>query len=313
LSWADFVRAAACILVVLLHSAGPFIDIHAAWYSMPAMLESVSRCSVPLFFMLSGYLYLSTDKAVNPKLAFSKVLRGLIPLAFYTVIYLCLDWRRGYPIENPLVHPAFYHLWFLYMIPVVVLILTLIRPSNIEPIFGLSIVVALLLFCAEGFQVAFAPTGFTVIYGAAVYLLYALGGFYLWRLPALPSAGVASALVFAAAAILISIFTLAASARTGALDSRFYTYDSMLVIIESFAAGYALKAWGTTPASAAPAAFISNHSLGIYCLHPLFLDIVLRKVPMSTIGLFGAFFIAFGAASLAAMILRRVPLGRWIA
>ena len=59
--WLDFLRAIACILVVLLHTSAPYLykiqTIPMRSWHVGNYVDSFTRISVPLFFMISGYLF----------------------------------------------------------------------------------------------------------------------------------------------------------------------------------------------------------------------------------------------------------------
>lgn len=64
IGWIDNLRAVACMMVVLIHSTTYYItaggapgDVH---WDVANILNSASRVCVPLFFMISGYLFLAS-------------------------------------------------------------------------------------------------------------------------------------------------------------------------------------------------------------------------------------------------------------
>lgn len=62
ISWIDNLRALACMMVVMIHSSTSlvvnFSAIHTAEWTVANLLNSASRVCVPLFFMISGALFL---------------------------------------------------------------------------------------------------------------------------------------------------------------------------------------------------------------------------------------------------------------
>ncbi len=124
LDWADFARVASMFGVILIHSCGAFFYLYGAipigdWLSAN-FLDSLMRCTVPLFVMLSGALLLKPSaQLVNPFKLAQRISKVLFPLIVWSFIYLLHVSRHSeVPINwlSILKQPAMYHLWFVYMI-----------------------------------------------------------------------------------------------------------------------------------------------------------------------------------------------------
>ena len=134
--WPDILRVAACFMVMLVHSTEPFYiggagslvlsGTDALWV---ALADSFARACVPLFVVLSSYLLLplrySTGEFFKRRAA-----RLLVPFLIWTCVY-ALVW--GEPVQN-FKDLAFNfnfaagHLWFVYMLLGVYLIMPVISP-----------------------------------------------------------------------------------------------------------------------------------------------------------------------------------------
>ena len=56
--WLDYVRAIACCMVVLLHTAAEYVlKSEGVNWNFANLVDSFTRVCVPLFFMISGYLF----------------------------------------------------------------------------------------------------------------------------------------------------------------------------------------------------------------------------------------------------------------
>ncbi len=123
----DYLRIIAAFFVVFMHVAsGPLTrGINTDWH-LTNILTSLSFSAVPLFFMMSGYLLLSSEKTEDVSVLFRKRLpRLILPLVFWTVFSvfykLYLDsaitpiavWRG---LCSSLSSPAWVHLWYMYML-----------------------------------------------------------------------------------------------------------------------------------------------------------------------------------------------------
>lgn len=135
---ADLIRVLAIFSVVLLHtSAGPFKVWSENWMQFN-ILMSATRWCVPVLFMLSGALLIEKDEPL--KVFFLKrASKILIPLVFWSYVYIFFA-RNFYELDpahaNPnvfiepwllLKYPAYFHMWFLYAVIGVYLMIPLLR------------------------------------------------------------------------------------------------------------------------------------------------------------------------------------------
>ncbi|STU89246.1 inner membrane protein YiaH [Klebsiella pneumoniae] len=72
--WITNLRGIACMMVVMIHSTSWYIThphaITLLQWDIANLLNSASRVSVPLFFMISGYLFFwGTQRPAAPFLA----------------------------------------------------------------------------------------------------------------------------------------------------------------------------------------------------------------------------------------------------
>ncbi len=127
LFFADVIRAAAILLVLLFHSTNFYIDLfkmdQGGWLIANAA-RSLSYSCVPLFFMLSGLLLLNPEKSESIAVFFSKrFVRVLVPFLFWAsvglayLMYIEGNIFSGFKIlQMALNGPVFDHLWFVYIL-----------------------------------------------------------------------------------------------------------------------------------------------------------------------------------------------------
>ena len=135
-TWLDRLRVLACFLVMLTHSAEPFYlggegsliltRSDALW---TALLDVFSRAAVALFVIASSYLQLPLRYPVREFFR-RRARRILPPFLIWTLIY-ALVW--GEPVQNfkDLLWNFNYaagHLWFVYMLVGLYLVMPLISP-----------------------------------------------------------------------------------------------------------------------------------------------------------------------------------------
>lgn len=134
--WVDWMRVAACFMVILVHSTEPFYlggegsliltKADAFWSSF---FDSFVRACVPLFIVASSYLQFPLHYSTGEFFR-RRTVRILIPFAIWSIIYACV-W--GEPVDNlkSLMLNFNYsagHLWFVYMLIGIYLLMPLLSP-----------------------------------------------------------------------------------------------------------------------------------------------------------------------------------------
>ena len=120
----DWLRLFAMSAVVLMHTAAGLLrgDLNLGWHATN-LLVSLSFTAVPLFFMISGSLLLSSPKTADLKhLLRRRLPRLLLPLLFWSAATLLLVWRWDSLAFREVLQrfleiprsPAYTHLWYLY-------------------------------------------------------------------------------------------------------------------------------------------------------------------------------------------------------
>ena len=124
----DVLRAFATIGVIFIHvSANNWYGYigSANWITF-SIYEGLFKVSVPIFFMISGCLFLNSNKEKSVKELFShSIFRLLIFLIFWSIVYKLVQFPQnelslGKNIQNILMEilkgDTQSHLWFVYAI-----------------------------------------------------------------------------------------------------------------------------------------------------------------------------------------------------
>lgn len=134
--WLDFLRVTACFLVMIVHSTEPFylggdgtLVLGAADAFWVSVFEGLARCCVPLFVVASGYLQLPVHYPTGEFFR-RRAVRILVPMVIWTVVYAL---AYGQPVANFKglllnFNYAAGHLWFVYMLLGLYLIMPLLSP-----------------------------------------------------------------------------------------------------------------------------------------------------------------------------------------
>lgn len=134
--WIDWLRVAACLMVMFVHSTEPFYlggegslvltGSDALW---TAFFDPLFRACVPLFLVASGYLQFPLHYSAGEFFR-KRAVRILPPFILWSLIY-ALAW--GEPVSNLKdlllnFNYAAGHLWFVYMLIGIYLIMPLLSP-----------------------------------------------------------------------------------------------------------------------------------------------------------------------------------------
>lgn len=138
-AYIDLLRCAAAFLVILLHCIAGYTGSTAlfgtrTWWACD-IINSFARMGVPLFFMVSGFLLLSSEKTGHIQAFYkNRVSRLCVPFLFWDTIYYfesCVleGCTPGLlPFLNELTHQGSkYHLWFVYQIMALYLLMPFLK------------------------------------------------------------------------------------------------------------------------------------------------------------------------------------------
>ncbi|MCW0144699.1 acyltransferase family protein [Escherichia coli] len=132
--WIDNLRGIACLMVVMIHTTTWYVtnahSVSPVTWDIANVLNSASRVSVPLFFMISGYLFLAN---AAPSRAISCVSAYVCFYSAIALLYIALftSINVELALKNLLQKPVFYHLWFFFAIAVIYLVSPLIQVKNV--------------------------------------------------------------------------------------------------------------------------------------------------------------------------------------
>ena len=134
--WIDCLRVTACLMVMSIHATEPFylggeggLILTATDAFWVAVFEGLCRCCVPLFLLASSYLQFPIHYSTGEFFR-RRAVRILIPMAIWTLVYALV---LGHPVANLKglllnFNYAAGHLWFVYMLVGVYLIMPLLSP-----------------------------------------------------------------------------------------------------------------------------------------------------------------------------------------
>ena len=293
----DVLRIVAIFVVVAVHlSAMHWADVDVnsrAWFAFN-LYCTAGKWSVPIFVMISGALFLGRDVSISSILK-KNVARIATVFLFWSACYALVELVfRHAPLSVVLSQfiTGHYHLWFLYMIVGLYLLIPLLRPiAQSETLMRYFLLLALIftfllpqlaLFTSfvsyEAstvirtvimYSYCFFPLGFTV---------YFVGGYYLSRRSFSRREEIVLYCV-GIAALLFSIIAPAALSRAqGAANPTFYSYNDLNVLCTSVPIFVFAKQHLVFPRMGERAYALlrkmSKYSFGVYLVHPMVIELL---------------------------------------
>lgn len=328
IAWLDLCRVLAIIGVIVIHSCAILLKpwgIYSIqdWLIAANFLDSLARCSVPLFVMVSGALILRAGKnlSIFPEI-FKRIVRVAIPLLVWEGVIKFYFTNNFISLSDIFIEPPAYHFWFVYMIIGIYLLLPIYQGifnfAFDRPILQVYLFLAWVLF-------AILPTSFPsqimILFGqngllqfGGYFLIGAFLARYSWdRIPAFLLVGIFFACVWAT-----DLITLTLSLKRGELDATGYSNFSLNVLGASISAFLIIKRVKLPMALVKPIAKLSDATFLIYFIHVIFIDILvhnsyLLSLQTSLPGFAMVMTIAVITTLLSiffALILRKIPVSR---
>ncbi len=292
----SFLRAFACIAIVLLHTVNSAAILYESRISRSvyagsmAVVEALSW-AVPCFLMVTGALLLDPAREISLKKLFSKyILRVVIALAAAVLLFRAFDMLLngevltasavGRGFLNILTGKSWSHLWYLYVLIGLYLLLPLFRAAaeklSVATLWYLVLVLFVFVSLLPLLELLDLSVGFSIPV-SSIYPLYLFAGYLIFKKP-LPKA-------LAILLVLVGAGGLAAAA--------YLCYDkglSFLNVLLNYASPLtALLSCGvfslfaSIPADSGEKNFftralcaLDRASFGIYLIHLIFIRLILR-------------------------------------
>lgn len=324
--WIDNLRALACMMVIMIHTTTFYVtqglEVGEYNWLLANVLNSASRVAVPLFFMISGFLFFGHRPAGKKQL-----LRMACCLLFYSLVAL-LYMALLTPISalgalgSLLQKPAFYHLWFFYAVMVIYLLSPLIQ---IRPVSAGYIAVSILLLAviANPNTVVFHwgnvmlwPINLFIGGDTFYYVLYAVLGRAIGMLTfqgrKIPIIAVS---VFIISVALVAMGTKKQLIINGDFADTYYLYCGPLVFIGAVALFVFFKQ-ACCHRSYPGLRLISRYSLAIYGFHAFIIHFIrthgLDDKSHPAMDMLSIFVVTLALSLLLAMGLSKIDRRRWV-
>nr|WP_291666145.1 acyltransferase family protein [Clostridium sp.] len=314
-------RIISIFLVVMLHVSGVLwvsLDVTSLDWSLINIYNSLSRCSVQIFIMLSGVFLLSPQKNISDKSIYTKYLpRIIISLIFWSAIYLISTPFNiesvKYIIVSILKGSTNYHLWFLYMLiglyvmtPILRIITKNATKKQIEYFLAIGIIISIIVpNLSEYSPLSFISTNIDKMYlfMPRSYLIFYLLGFYFTNFEMNRTTKKIIYCLGVLGALFTIFITQYLSNRNLAPTDSWQGVFSLNTLLYSSAVFIFLKNWldklKFSSRSLNIISLLSACSFGVFLTHDLFIKYLIRHnilttnlinpiltVPLITLGIF---------------------------
>ncbi|RAY69523.1 acyltransferase [Enterobacter hormaechei] len=326
INWIDNLRGIACLMVVMIHTTTWYVtnahSISPVNWDIANILNSASRVSVPLFFMISGFLFFG-ERSAQPR-HFIRIVSCLLFYSAISLLYiiLCTSINAERSLLNVLQKPVFYHLWFFFAIIVIYLVSPLIQVKNVSGKMLLALMAIIGIVAnpntlsqkVDGFE--WLPVNLYINGDTFYYVVYGMLGRAIGMMET-QKRGMnwLCAAAFIAGVFIISRGTLHELQWRGNFADTWYLYCGPMVFICAIALLTLVK--NTLNERPLPVlGFISRHSLGIYGFHALVIHalrtrgVELKSWPV--LDIIWIFTATLAVSLLLSMLLQRIDTRRFV-
>lgn len=300
------------MMVVMIHATTYYVTNGMAVgehnWDIANILNGMSRVSVPLFFMISGYLFFG-EKSAGKK-HFIRIGCCILFYSLIALVYIAAFTKIGFwpSLRGMLQKPVFYHLWFFYAIAVIYLLSPLIsvKPVSRRYLAGVLVILAVIAnpntSAVTVGNAHLLPVNLYIYGDTFYYLLYALAG----RAIGMMDTGRRGISWLAALGFVVSVALIVRGTKSqmfinGSFADTFYIYCGPLVFI----AAVSLLVWfkNCLPDPIGWLGVFSRHSLAIYGFHAIIVNFMRhRHLELSAYPLLDIFWI-FGVALALSLLL----------
>jgi len=293
MTWIDNSRILAIFAVVFLHVAVEVVvrnGVGSQYWWIGNFYDSMVRWSVPVLVMVSGALLLDPGKSEHVSEFYRKrVARILIPILFWSAFFLGLLFFKGILIgDDPtpksvilsiLSKTPYHHMWFLYMLIGLYLFTPFLRKITANSTMRELTIMTIILFILSSINSAYGKSfGHSKLFinWFLMFLPYYFMGYLIRKTNIKPRKLILFSVFFLSVTGTSLGFYLTAINNGLAKGFYFYEYLSITVIPMSISIMFLLKEFSVPIINKKITKNIALLTLGVYLVHPVFIEIVNR-------------------------------------
>ena len=286
----DMARCYACILVVLIHvvSIDWYIDPHLGKWKIYNIFDTFARCGVPIFFMLSGILFLEREVFQIRKFFTHNIFRLLKIWIAWTILYEGYSQIRFHTYSGVKEFilaciNGHYHLWFLPMMIMVYLLFPIVHAGLHKHTVDLKCMVGLFALLILRANIFLIPNRSDIVNAllnkadfatAIIYTGYAVLGYYL----SLKRFGNRARILCCVGYVSISIVSAlgndwySISCNNGIASEWLYSYFSIFTCLQAICVLCFFLSLKNSSEKGKIWKYISSCTLGVYLIHPFIVE-----------------------------------------
>lgn len=306
----DILRIIAAFAVVWLHTCAQrfYTCYPSIEWDIRNLYDSMVRWAVPIFVMISGALFLDSNRKINIKKLYTKSITRIIVIFFlWSIIY---EVYSAYVVHTSTsliidIIKGPFHFWFFKMLIGLYISVPILRAivsnQKLEIYFiCLSVVTAFLpqmFFPIIGHisdNVRQSAQNYYESFGiqiASGYLGYFVLGHYLSNLVVKDSIKKVLYILGVLSFVSVFVLTYIVSKYIGTPCTFFYDYINLFTLFEALALFLFIKGWHIYPKYNTLIVGASKLSLGIYIIHPLVMSILYNLWKLDSSSLNPVYFI----------------------
>lgn len=291
----DFIRVFAMLMVIILHSSSTFLyqfqKIDMNEWCVANIYDSAVRMAVPLFFMVTGVIFLRMKSEPLQVFYKKRIIKIIIPLLAWSFVYILF---RKYVLDQDLnimkhmilsiFRKEYFHLWFLYaligiylFIPILKIFIEHSTKSMHYYFFSLFIIASAIIPIVTDILYIDILNHLTMMQGFGGYLVL---GYLLSKID------ITKKVLYVAFGLIIittsstAFGTYYLSMQSGSFDSFLYNNFSITTIIQASSYFIVLKYFGDklNNSNSKYLVIVSTASFGIYLIHPLIMWVLENKI-----------------------------------
>lgn len=292
----------ACVMVVCIHVSNYYCrgyglgEVSHISYVISVVWNSASRIAVPIFFMISGSLLL--EETIQLKKSFRRVGHTFLALMLWSGIYYIWNYLyRGslYNLSLVLEEPTKKHLWFLYAIIGIYIVLPFLQSmvkGMSKQLMGCFVIMwfgfltIAYILSALGADIAYPVP----LLGNSCYLGYFILGYIIKKqIKSVPLCTRTCCVGTILSLFFVVVLTCICTWLEGThVDKLFENRNILIAVSAALVFCAMLKNDSYSNRVKKNLRFLSHHSFTIYLCHAIFLDVVkLEFAPRSISALIG--------------------------
>ncbi|MBE6794213.1 MAG: hypothetical protein E7532_04620 [Ruminococcaceae bacterium] len=309
LYYLDVLRIISSIFVIVIHICilnwGILSPNSLSWQALN-IFDALSQIAVPIFFMISGALFLDDKKEISIKnIFFKRIFKLLVAYLVWSVVFVLINPASSWSNAIYRVIQGHYHMWFIPALAGVYIIIPFLKAiTKSEKLTKYFLILSVLFTFTLSFISPIlkeSSVGVFALIGNLLNILrtklifrftlgysgYFVFGYFLNKTEFSKSMRRIIYIMGIAAALATICFSYLISKSKGTPTDTFYSNTSLNILISSVAffvfAKYNLNCNNIKEKSHSKLVFLSKCTFGVYLIHPIFIELINKHLHINAV------------------------------